>query len=76
MAMVQMLVDFGAEVNARDYSDVGGYTPLHYAVQMNNYEVRAHHRCVPQLPDFLHTAHSAAVRVDGVMWRRWLSCCS
>lgn len=39
MAMVQMLVDFGADVNARDKEDVGGYTPLHYAVQMNNYEV-------------------------------------
>ena len=39
VAMVQMLVDFGAEVNARDYTDVGGYSPLHYAVQMNNYEV-------------------------------------
>merc|ERR1719238_1222803 len=39
MAMVQMLVDFGADVNARDKEDVGGYAPLHYAVQMNNYEV-------------------------------------
>jgi len=39
--MIQMLVDFGADVDVADKHDVGGATPLHYAVQMNNYEVRA-----------------------------------
>lgn len=55
MAMVQMLVDFGADVNARDKEDVGGYAPLHYAVQMNNYEVGC---CVVALR--LHPPHRRA----------------
>ena len=39
--LLQLLIDEGADLNAREYPDVGGYTPLHYAVANNDVEVRA-----------------------------------
>lgn len=37
--MLHLLIDYGADVNARDDDTLGGCTSLHYAVQMNNFEV-------------------------------------
>ena len=37
--LVKLLLKFGADPNAKEYNDVGEKTPLHYAVELNNYEL-------------------------------------
>lgn len=35
--LVKVLLKYGADPNAKEYNDIGEKTPLHYAVEKNNY---------------------------------------
>jgi ankyrin repeat protein len=37
--LVKLLIKYGADVNLKEYNDVGEKTPLHYAVEKNNFEI-------------------------------------
>ena len=37
--MVRLLLKYNADINCKEYNDVGEKTPLHYAVEKNNYEL-------------------------------------
>lgn len=37
--LVKVLLKYGADPNAKEYNDIGEKTPLHYAVEKNNYEL-------------------------------------